>query len=53
MALYLAARAFAGLVGPVRRVTFDNVRVFWFYTVAQALAGLALTHAFPRLVGSA
>ena len=44
---------FAGLVGPVRRVTFDNVRVFWFYTVAQALAGLALTHAFPRLVGSA
>ena len=53
MALYLAARAFAGLVGPVRRVTFDNVRVFWFYAVAQALAGLALTHAFPRLVGSA
>jgi cytochrome c oxidase subunit I+III len=52
MALYLAARAFAGMVGPVRRVTFDNVRIFWFYAAAQALAGMALTHLFPRLAGT-
>lgn len=53
MALYLAARrgaarGWAGMVDPVRRVTFDNVRLFWFYTVAQASAGMALTHLFPR-----
>ena len=48
MALYLAARSWAGLVDPVRRVTFDCIRLFWFYTVAQALAGMALTHLFPR-----
>jgi cytochrome c oxidase subunit I+III len=52
MALYVAARAFAGLIGPVRRVTFDNVRIFWFYAAAQALAGMALTHLFPRLAGA-
>lgn len=52
MALYLVARSVAGLVDPVRRVTFDNVRLFWFYAVAQGLAGLALTHAFPRLARS-
>jgi cytochrome c oxidase subunit I+III len=48
MALYLVARVWAGLVDPVRRVTFDNIRLFWFYTVVQALAGMALTHLFPR-----
>ena len=53
MALHLAARAVAGLVDPVRRVTFDNVRIFWFYAVAQGLAGLALTQLFPHLAGSA
>jgi hypothetical protein len=53
MALYVAARSMAGLIGPARRVTFDNVRIFWFYAVAQALAGLAVCHLFPRLVGGA
>jgi cytochrome c oxidase subunit I+III len=53
MALYLAARTFAGLVDPVRRVTYDCIRIFWYYAVVQALAGLALTHLFPRLAGSA
>jgi hypothetical protein len=48
MALYLVARVWAGLIDPVRRVTFDNIRLFWFYTVVQALAGMALTHLFPR-----
>ncbi|MBL6455271.1 cytochrome c oxidase subunit I [Belnapia sp. T6] len=51
MALYLAARAWAGLLDPTRRVTFDNVRLFWTYTVVQALAGMALTHLFPRGLG--
>jgi hypothetical protein len=48
MALYLVARVWAGLIDPVRRVTFDNIRLFWFYTVVQALVGMALTHHFPR-----
>lgn len=39
------------MVDPVRRVTFDIVGLFWFYTVAQALAGMALTHLFPRELG--
>jgi cytochrome c oxidase subunit I+III len=51
MALYLAARTWAKLVDPVRRVTFDTVRLFWIYTVVQALAGMALTHLFPRGLG--
>jgi len=44
------------MVDPVRRVTFDNVRLFclfWFYTVGQALAGMALTHLFPPRISPA
>nr|WP_246602329.1 cbb3-type cytochrome c oxidase subunit I [Falsiroseomonas tokyonensis] len=52
MALYLAARAFAGLIDPVRRITFDNVRIFWLYALAQAAAGLCLTHLLPRALGT-
>jgi hypothetical protein len=37
-------------VDNVRRVTFDNARLFWHYTVAQTLVGLVLVHGFPRLV---
>uniref|UniRef100_UPI0011F3D74A cbb3-type cytochrome c oxidase subunit I n=1 Tax=Siccirubricoccus phaeus TaxID=2595053 RepID=UPI0011F3D74A len=48
MALYLVARSWAGMVDPVRRLTFEVVRLFWLYAVAQALAGMALTHLFPR-----
>lgn len=51
MALYVAARAWAGLLDPVRRVSFDTVSLFWYYTIAQALVGLALTHGFPRGLG--
>lgn len=53
MALYLVARIAAGMVDRVRRVTFDVVRLFWFYVVGQALAGLALSHLFPRGAGVA
>ena len=52
MALYLAARGWAGLIDPVRRVTFDTVRLFWLYTVGQALMGMAVTHLFPRGLGA-
>ena len=50
LALYALARRAAGLLDRVRRVNFDNARLFWHYVVAQTLAGLAMVHAFPRLV---
>ena len=51
MAAYTIARAVAGKLNNVRRVTFENTMLFWHYTVAQSLAGLVLVHAFPRLAG--
>jgi cytochrome c oxidase subunit I+III len=51
MALFTLARSAAGRLDRVRRVTFDNTMLLWHYTVAQGLAGLALVHGFPRLVG--
>lgn len=51
MALFVLARALKGKVGPVHRVTFDNARLFWHYTVAQTLAGILLVHGFPRALG--
>jgi cytochrome c oxidase subunit I+III len=51
MALYTVARARAHKLNGIRRVTFDNTMLFWHYTVAQSIAGLALAHLFPRLVG--
>jgi cytochrome c oxidase subunit I+III len=50
MALFALARAAKGLLDPVRRVTFDNARLFWHYTVAQSLVGLVVVHGFPRFV---
>ncbi|MGQ0544620.1 MAG: cytochrome c oxidase subunit I [Betaproteobacteria bacterium] len=49
LAIFVLARARAGLLDRVRRVSFDNARLFWHYAVAQSLAGLALVHGFPRL----
>jgi cytochrome c oxidase subunit I+III len=51
MALFTLARSAAGRLDRVHRVTFDNTMLLWHYTVAQGLAGLALVHGFPRLVG--
>jgi heme/copper-type cytochrome/quinol oxidase subunit 3 len=51
LALFALARHRAGKLDAVRRVTFDNAKLFWHYTVAQTLAGLAMVHGFPRLVG--
>jgi cytochrome c oxidase subunit I+III len=50
MALFTIARAWAGKLDRVRRVTFDNTMLFWHYTVAQSVAGIALVHIFPRMV---
>jgi cytochrome c oxidase subunit I+III len=51
MALFALARAVRGKLDPVRRITFDNARLFWHYTVAQSLIGIVLIHGFPRLLG--
>jgi cytochrome c oxidase subunit I+III len=50
LALFALARRRAGLLDRERRVTFDNARLFWHYTVGQSLAGLAMLHGFPRLL---
>jgi hypothetical protein len=49
LALFALARWHAGRMDRVRRVTFDNARLFWHYAVAQTLAGVALVQLFPRL----
>jgi cytochrome c oxidase subunit I+III len=51
MGAYTIARSMFGLLHPERRVTFENTMLFWYYTVAQGLIGLALVHSFPRLIG--
>jgi cytochrome c oxidase subunit I+III len=51
MALFALARCAAGLLDRVRRAAFDSAMLLWHYAVAQSLAGLALVHGFPRLVG--
>ena len=51
LALFALARRRAGLLDRARRVTFDNARLFWHYSVAQSLVGVALVHGFPRLAG--
>ena len=48
---FVLARWLAGRLNSVRRVTFDNLHLFWQYSVGQGLFGLLLVHGFPRLVG--
>jgi heme/copper-type cytochrome/quinol oxidase subunit 3 len=50
LVLFVLARAAKGRVSAARRVTFDNARLLFHYTVAQSLLGLAVVHGFPRLV---
>ncbi len=50
MTLFVLARNAKGMVDAVRRVTFDNARLFWHYAVVQTLSGLLLVHGVPRLV---
>jgi cytochrome c oxidase subunit I+III len=51
LALLALARRRAGRLDRERRVSFDNARLFWHYTVAQTLAGLLMVQGFPRLAG--
>ena len=51
MGLYTMARSVAGLLSRERRATFDNMRLFWYYTAAQGLIGLLVVHGFPRTLG--
>jgi cytochrome c oxidase subunit I+III len=51
LALFALARRRAGKLSALRRVTFDNAKLFWHYSVAQTLAGLAMVHGFPRIIG--
>jgi cytochrome c oxidase subunit I+III len=48
---FVVARAFAGKLDRVRRVSFDNAALLYYYAAAQALFGLVLIHGFPRMVG--
>jgi cytochrome c oxidase subunit I+III len=50
MGAYTLARSFAGMLDGERRLTMDNTRLFWLYTVGQGLVGVALLHGFPRLL---
>jgi cytochrome c oxidase subunit I+III len=51
MGLYTIALWIAGKLDSVRRTTFDNAMLFWFYTLGQGLVGLLVVHGFPRLTG--
>ena len=53
MGLYTIARWLAGKLDSVRRTTFDNTMLFWYYTVGQGVAGLLVVYGFPKLVGGA
>ena len=48
MTAYTLARLWRGLLHRGRRVTFDNTRLLWHYTVAQGLAAIVLVHVVPR-----
>jgi cytochrome c oxidase subunit I+III len=51
MALYTLARSAFGLLAPLRRVTFDNTMLLWYYTCAQGVIALLVAHLFPRAIG--
>jgi len=51
LVLFVLARAATGRLDAVRRVNFDNARLFWHYTVGQTLVGIVLVHGFGRVAG--
>jgi cytochrome c oxidase subunit I+III len=51
MCFYVLARSACGLLDAGRRASFDNTMLLWHYTVVQGLAGIAVVHGFPRLLG--
>ncbi len=50
MAGYALARSVCGLLNHERRVTFDNIKLLWYYTVGQGLVALAMIYLFPRMI---
>jgi cytochrome c oxidase subunit I+III len=46
---YTLARQLAGKLNHERRNTFDNARIMWYFSAAQALIALAVIHS-PRFV---
>ena len=51
MCLFAAARHATSQLDNIRRVTFDNAALLYYYTVGQGLVGLLMIHGFPRLIG--
>jgi cytochrome c oxidase subunit I+III len=51
MGIYTIARWLAHRLDSVRRTTFDNTMLFWYYTTGQGVVGLLLVYGFPRLAG--
>jgi cytochrome c oxidase subunit I+III len=51
MSAFTLARHFTGRLDAVRRATFDNTALLFFYAAGQGLVGLLLVHGFPRLIG--
>jgi cytochrome c oxidase subunit I+III len=51
MAAYSMLRSWRGLLGAIRRVTFDNTLLLWQYAALQAAVGLAALHMLPRWLG--
>ncbi len=47
---YTMARAWTGKLQGVRRLSFDNTRLFQLYVCGQGVAGMLLLHLFPRLL---
>jgi cytochrome c oxidase subunit I+III len=48
MAAFALARFAAGRLDARRIVVFDNLALFWRYSIGQSLFGLLLIHGFPR-----
>ncbi|MDN3722027.1 hypothetical protein QW131_29675 [Roseibium salinum] len=48
MSGFAIARMLTGRLDRVRRVSFDNCAVLYYYAAAQLLFGLLLIHGFPR-----
>ncbi|MCT7373985.1 cytochrome c oxidase subunit I [Chelativorans salis] len=51
MSGFAIARLLTGKLDHVRRVSFDNLAVLYYYVAAQLLVGLLLIHGFPRVAG--
>jgi cytochrome c oxidase subunit I+III len=51
MGAYTFARSRYELLGPTRRVTFDNMRLFFHYTAGQGVVAIVMLELLPRALG--